>query len=113
MQAPSAPAGRPPQAGLQSRGILKMLAARKVLSMAVSELEPGSEPYQWCIDAIRSLKKLPSASEGLTETEGKAVQGAQAPVGAPPGGGPPGGAPAPAPPGGGMSGPVPQMMGPG
>lgn len=87
-----------------------MLAARKVLSMALAELEPGSEEYKHCIDALRTLAKLPSASEGLTDTEAKATAGAVTPVpsAAPPGGG----SPAP-PPGGGMQGPVPQMMGPG
>jgi hypothetical protein len=77
--------------------------------MALAELEPGSEPFGWATDAIRALKKLPAVSEGLTETEGKSVQGAVTPVPTP---GP--GAQGPPPQmSGAMAGPAPAMMGPG
>ena len=109
MAAPSAPAARPPQAGLQARGILKLLAIRKAASMSLPELEPGSEPYKMCLDVLKALSKLPSASEGLTEQEAGAMKGAVTPVPQPAPGG--GGAPPPQMGGGMGAGPQPAMMG--
>ena len=77
--------------------------------MSVSELESGSEELKAALDALRALSKLPSASQGLTDTEAGAMK--QAVTAGPQGGAPqPGGPPPQQTP---MAGPMPAMMGPG
>lgn len=104
---PAAPVAPGPQAGLEARARLMVLAARKALEQAVPILGVGSDDGKKIITALRALADVTGEpAEGLAQSEMAALNQAVAPV---PGGGLPMGGPVPGP--GSMSPGRPAPMG--
>ncbi len=108
---PAAPVTAPPQAGLEARARLMVMAARKALEQAVPILGAGSDDGKKVITALRALGDVTGeAQDGLLASEHAAMGQAVAAV-------PPGGMPMTGPTpgagsmGGAPMGPPPGMMG--
>lgn len=90
---PATPVAPSPQAGLEARARLMVMAARKALEQAVPILGAGSDDGKKVITALRALGDVTGeAADGLQQSEMSALSQAVAPV---PAGGMPMGGPTP------------------